>query len=92
VKPEDKLYWGRFAGGVLMGFLTAALKLYEPTILVGIALMIIAYLASTMVLTMILSDDLLERLGRGLYTTGAATYVVMWLIALIITFNLLRPV
>jgi len=90
LKLEDKLYWGRFVGGVLMGFLTAVFKLYEPTILIGIMVMILGYLASVIVLKMVLSDELQEKLGRKLYMSGAATYVVMWLIVLVITFNFLQ--
>ncbi len=89
MKLEDKLYWGRFFGGILMGFLTAVFKLYEPTILIGITIMILVYLASAIALKLILSDEKQEKLGRKLYTSGAATYVVMWLIVLVITFNAL---
>lgn len=73
-----------------MGFLTALLKLYEPTILVGIFIMILAYVVSTVVIRSLLGDESKVRLGRKLYTSGAATYVIMWLIVLIITFNILQ--
>ena len=90
MKLEDKLYWGRFVGGILMGFLTAVFRLYEPTILIGIALMILIYIASAIALKIVLSDEVQERLGRKLYTSGAATYAIMWLIVLVITFNFLQ--
>ncbi|MDW8021638.1 MAG: hypothetical protein RMI78_03295 [Nitrososphaerota archaeon] len=90
LRLEDKLYWGRFVGGVLMGFLTAFLKLYEPTILVGIFIMILVYVLSTVVIRSLMKGESKARLGRKLYTSGAATYVIMWLIVLVITFNILQ--
>ena len=86
MRLEDKLYWGRFVGGILMGFLTAVFRLYEPTIIAAILIMAAAYIISTIFLKAVLKN----RLGRELYTSGAATYVVMWLIVLVITFNVLE--
>ncbi len=90
MRLEDKLYWGRFVGGILMGFLTAFLKLYEPTIFVGIFLMALVYILSTIVIKGLMKEEFKTQLGRKLYTSGAATYVVMWLIVLVITFNVLQ--
>lgn len=89
---EDKLYWGRFVGGILMGFLTASLKLYEPTILMGIFIMILVYVVTALIIRHLLGGESRIKLGRRLYTSGAATYVVMWLIVLVITFNVLQGV
>jgi len=89
LKLEDKLYWGRFLGGILMGFLTYAFRLYEPTIWIGIAVMILVYFASAVALRLVLSDEKQEELGRKLYLSGAGTYVVMWLITLVIVANVL---
>jgi uncharacterized membrane protein len=89
LKLEDKLYWARFLGGVLMGSLTALLRLYEPTIFLGIALAIAAYIVSAIILRAILSPEQRMKLGRRLYVSGATAYAAMWIISLIIVFNLL---
>jgi len=73
-----------------MGFLTAFLKLYEPTIFVGIIIMAAVYVFSTIIIKGLLKEESRKQLGRKLYTSGAATYVVMWLIVLVITFNVLQ--
>lgn len=72
-----------------MGFLTALLRLYEPTILVGILVMVLVYVASALAIRSLLNRDVRAKLGRKLYTSGAATYVLMWLMVLILTFNIL---
>ncbi|RLG00304.1 MAG: hypothetical protein DRN47_01805 [Candidatus Wolframiiraptor sp.] len=90
LRLEDKLYWGRFVGGILMGFLTALLRLYEPTIFVGIIIMAAVYVFSTIIIKGLLKEESRKQLGRKLYTSGAATYIVMWLIVLVITFNVLQ--
>lgn len=90
MRLEDKLYWGRFLGGIVMGVLTAILKLYEPTIILGIILAITAYVLSAIILRMMLPQELRARLGRNLYLSGAAAYAAMWVISLIITFNILQ--
>lgn len=89
MKLEDKLYWARFLGGVVMGSLTALLRLYEPTILLGITLAIAAYIISAIILRLVLPPEQRMKLGRRLYLSGATAYVAMWIISLIIIFNLL---
>ena len=86
---EDKLYWGRFVGGIIMGIITACFKLYQPTILIGISIMIIAYMVSAIALRVLLSAEKRRSLGRSLYLSGAATYAASWLITLIILYNLM---
>lgn len=89
LKLEDKLYWARFLGGMIMGSLTAILKLYEPTIFFGAALAVAAYIISAIILRMILPSDQRAKLGRRLYLSGATAYAAMWIISLIIVFNIL---
>ena len=88
MKLEDKLYWGRFVGGIMMGFITTYLKLYEPSILVGILVVILAYVLSTIILRAFLPDEKRKMLGRNLYLSGAGTYAAMWLITMIMVYNL----
>ncbi|RLG09592.1 MAG: hypothetical protein DRN68_01185 [Thaumarchaeota archaeon] len=85
---EDKLYWGRFLGGIVMGFLTNFFKLYKPTIFLGILVAALAYIISAMILRVAMPLNVREKLGRKLYISGAGTYAVMWLITLILCFNL----
>jgi len=89
LKLEDKLYWARFLGGVAMGSLTALLRLYEPTIFLGIALAIAVYIISAIILRIILPQEQRMMLGRRLYLSGATAYGAMWIISLIIVFNIL---
>lgn len=89
MKPGDKLYWARFLGGVAMGLLTGLMRLYEPTIFLGIALAVAAYIISAIILRAILSPDQRMKLGRGLYLSGATAYAAMWVISLIIVSNML---
>ena len=89
MKLEDKLYWARFLGGLVMGSLTALLRLYEPTILLGIALAIAVYIISAIMLGIILPQEQRMMLGRRLYLSGATAYGAMWIISLIIVFNIL---
>jgi predicted lipid-binding transport protein (Tim44 family) len=89
LKPGDKLYWARFLGGVAMGLLTGLMRLYEPTIFLGIALAVAAYIISAIILRAILSPDQRMKLGRGLYLSGATAYAAMWVISLIIVSNML---
>ena len=88
MKLEDKLYWGRFVGGIMMGFITTYLKLYEPSILVGILVVILAYVLSTLILRALLPEEKRRELGRNLYLSGAGTYAAMWLITMIMVYNL----
>ncbi len=88
MKLEDKLYWGRFVGGMIMGFLTAYLKLYEPSILTGILIVVLAYILSSIALRAILPEEKRRRLGRNLYLSGAGTYAATWLITMIMIYNL----
>jgi len=85
---EDKLYWGRFLGGIVMGFLTNFFKLYKPTIFLGILVAALAYIISAMILRVAMPLNVREKLGRKLYISGAGTYAVTWLITLILCFNL----
>ena len=89
LRLEDKLYWARFLGGVIMGSLTAILKLYEPTIFLGVALAVAAYIISAIILRSILPSEERSKLGRRLYLSGATAYAAMWIISLIIVFNIL---
>jgi hypothetical protein len=89
LKLEDKLYWARFFGGLMMGSLTALLRLYEPTIFLGIALAIAVYVISAIILRIILPQEQRMMLGRRLYLSGATAYGAMWIISLIIVFNIL---
>ena len=89
LKLEDKLYWGRFVGGIIMGMITAFFKLYQPTILVGVLIMVIAYMLSAIILRIILSAEKRSKLGRNLYLSGAAAYAASWLITLIMIYNLM---
>jgi len=88
LKLEDKLYWGRFVGGIIMGFITTYLKLYEPSILTGILVVILAYMLSTLILRVLLPDEKRRKLGRNLYLSGAGTYAATWLITMIMIYNL----
>jgi len=85
--PEDKLYWGRFLGGIVMGFLTEFFKLYQPTIFLGIFVAALAYIISAIILKMAMPPSVREKLGKKLYISGAGTYAVMWLVTLILCFN-----
>jgi len=89
LKLENKLYWARFLGGVVMGSLTALLRLYEPTIFLGMALAIAAYIISAIILKILLPQEKRIMLGKKLYLSGATAYGAMWIISLIIVFNLL---
>ena len=51
LRLEDKLYWSRFLGGIIMGFLTEFFKLYKPTILLGIFVAALAYIISVIILS-----------------------------------------
>lgn len=88
---EDKLYWSRFLGGIIMGLLTELFKLYKPTIFLGILVAALAYIISAIILRIIMPLSVKEKLGRKLYISGAGTYAIMWLITLILCFNLLEP-
>jgi len=88
LRLEDKLYWSRFLGGIIMGFLTELFKLYKPTVLLGILVAALAYIISAIILRAIMPLNVREKLGRKLYISGAGTYAVMWLITLILCFNL----
>ena len=90
MRLEDKLYWGRFLGGIVMGFLTELFKLYKPTIFLGILVAALAYIVSAIILRVIMPADMRGELGKKLYISGAGTYAVMWLITLILCFNLLE--
>lgn len=89
MRLEDKLYWARFLAGTVMGALTAIFKLYQPTILVGVAALAIVYVVSVIVLKAALSEEVKAKLGRKLYLSGAGAYVAMWLITLVFVFNVM---
>ncbi len=89
MRLEDKLYWARFFGGMVMGSLTAILKLYEPTIFLGVAAAIAAYVISAIILRVTSSPEQRIKLGRKLYLSGATAYAAMWLISLIVVSNIL---
>ncbi|RLG04994.1 MAG: hypothetical protein DRN61_01935 [Thaumarchaeota archaeon] len=86
---EDKLYWARVLAGIAVGALTAILKLYQPTILVGVILLALVYIVSVVILKVVLSEEARAKLGRKLYLSGAAAYVAMWLITLVFVFNVM---
>jgi len=89
MKLEDKIYWARFLAGVVMGALTAIFKLYQPTIFLGIVVAALIYIVSAIILRAALPENARNELGRKLYTSGASAYAVMWLITLIIVFNMI---
>ena len=89
MRLEDKIYWGRFLGGVVMGILTEVLKLYRPTALAAIFAAILVYVVSAIMIRKILSEDVRRSLGRKLYLSGAGTYAAIWLLTWILVFNLL---
>ena len=90
MKLEDKLYWGRFLGGILMGFLTEVLKLYRPTAVVAIIVAALAYIVSALILKAVIPVERRAELGRKLYISGAGTYAAVWLLSWILSFNLLE--
>lgn len=92
MKLEDKLYWGRFAGGVLMGFLTEFLKLDRFGVVNAIVIAAFAYLISALIIRSLLRPETREALGRKLYFSGVGTYAALWLLTWILSFNLIeRP-
>ena len=90
VKLEDKLYWGRFLGGILMGVLTEVLKLYKQTSIIAIIIAALAYIVSAIVIRSLLSPEKRAELGRKLYLSGSGTYAAVWLLSWIMAFNLLE--
>lgn len=90
MKLEDKLYWGRFLGGVLMGLLTEVLKLYRPSVVAAILIAAFAYIVSAIILRAVLPEEARAELGRKLYISGAGTYALIWLLTWILSFNLLE--
>ncbi len=89
MRAEDKIYWGRFLGGVLMGILTEVFKLYRPTAIAAIFIAAMAYVLSAIILRRVVSEDTRRMLGRRLYLSGAGTYAAIWLLTWILSFNLL---
>ena len=89
MRLENKVYWARFLGGIIMGALTAVFKLYEPTIFIGILIAVLAYITSAIMLKIALPEEKRAELGRKLYTSGASAYAAMWLITLILIFNIM---
>ena len=53
------------------------------------ALAVAAYIISAIILRSILPSEERSKLGRRLYLSGATAYAAMWIISLIIVFNIL---
>ncbi|MEM3885417.1 MAG: hypothetical protein QXF74_05175 [Nitrososphaerota archaeon] len=90
MKPEDKLYWSKVFLGIFIGFLSAFLKLHEPTSIIAIMVAIVVYVVYS-----ILSPFVILRAQRSYlktrkpYITGLATYFLVWLVSWILFYNIL---
>ncbi len=89
MRLEDKIYWGRFLGGVVMGVLTEVFKLYRPTSIAAILIAALVYIVSAIILRSVVSEEARRTLGRRLYLSGSGTYAAIWLLTWILSFNLL---
>ncbi|MCL7385675.1 MAG: hypothetical protein LZ158_04875 [Thaumarchaeota archaeon] len=86
---EDKLYWSKVFLGIFIGFLSALLRLHEPTSMVAITVAITVYVVYSII------SPLIFRAQRGYlktkkpYITGLTTYFLVWLVSWILFYNII---
>lgn len=89
MKPEDKLYWSKVFLGILIGFLSAFLKLHEPTSMVAILVAVLVYVVYSILSPLIfIRADRSYLKTRKPYITGLATYFLVWLVSWILFHNI----
>lgn len=89
LKLEDKIYWGRAFGGCVLGLLTTVLGIDRFGSIVAIMIAVLVYLVSAILLRILMSAESRSKLGRKIYLTGSGTYGALWLLAWILSHNLL---
>jgi len=89
LKVEDKIYWGRAFGGCVLGILTTILGIDRFGSIIPIIIAILVYLVSAICLRIFISAESRSMLGRKIYLTGSGTYSALWLLAWILSHNLL---
>ncbi|MEM0261583.1 MAG: hypothetical protein QW655_03765 [Nitrososphaerota archaeon] len=89
LKLEDKIYWGRALGGCILGFLTEYLNLYRFGSIFAVFLAISIYIATVIILRVLLDSESITRLGRKLYLNGSGTFFALWILTWIFIHNLM---
>lgn len=87
--PEDKLYWSKVLLGVFVGFLSAFLRLHEPTSILAIIVAVSVYVVSSVASSFVfkIPDGSLKT--KKPYITGLASYFLVWLVSWILFHNIL---
>lgn len=89
MRLEDKIYWGRALGGCVLGLLTTLLRIDRLGSIIAVFTAISVYLISALCLRAFMSTESRSTLGRKIYFTGSGTYGALWLLAWILSHNLL---
>jgi len=89
LKLEDKIYWGRAAGGCMLGLFTTILRIDRFGSVTAILIAVAVYIISALFLRVFINSETRLLLGRKLYLTGSGTYGVLWLLSWIFSYNLL---
>ncbi|MEM2909943.1 MAG: hypothetical protein QXO01_02585 [Nitrososphaerota archaeon] len=87
--PEDRLYWSKVFLGVFIGFLSAFLRLHEPTSIVAIIVAVSVYVVYSIVSPFIFRMPTGSVKTKKLYITGLASYFLVWLLSWMLFHNLL---
>lgn len=89
---EDKLYWGRAAGGSVLGLVMTILEVERFGSVTVILLAVAAYVVSALLLRLLLVEEQRAALGRKLYLTGSGAYGALFLLTWILSYNLIQHV
>jgi len=92
VKPEDRVYWSKFLISIVIGLLSAEIS--ASIEMRGVALLIIflaavVYVAVSKGLARVFLSEEARRMRRQVYLNGLGTYIGMFLVSWILTYNVL---
>jgi len=92
LKPEDKLYWSKFASALIAGYMAAYIShnvLMVGRVFLAIMLAAFLYVVATEILSKALIPPDQHYTKRKAYLNGLGTYIGSYLASWIIFFNLM---
>ncbi len=89
LRERSKIYWFRMALGLFIGVLCTLLKLSGTK---GLALAVVTYILSIMIVKNVLPVDVEKLEETDFYKEGIGVYFISWMFFWVLTFNLMNVI
>ncbi len=89
LRERSKIYWFRMVLGLFIGVLCTLLKLSGTK---GLALAVVTYVLSIMIVKNVLPVDVEKLEETDFYKEGIGIYFISWMFFWVLTFNLMNVI